>query len=279
MLESGPKKQTSAKRTKLPTKLAKPDGSMSSNDRMELDDIRIAIQDAAEYANQGQMSPKLAEKLKQHVRYLENEELLDDYLAVYKVSSLAELVDKVNRTALQNFDPYTADQITININGAYGLAEAKKLWPEGFTGGDPENHNAPNVLIPAGARPRLNIGEAEAIVAYSYQHDHKVNRPLRAGQPMNDEAQDLHNRLQSAFAKAQPLKPPIKVNRGLNFRDDLEQRTQRLPVFGRKLQGVQQGCLVPPLKVPLHIVVTGPKGVAIASVNCHIAFLPDSCQL
>jgi hypothetical protein len=62
--------------------------------------------------------------------------------------------------------------------------------------------------------PTLNHGERVALQAYSQNAFGSLNQELRTtGKPSKANAK-LHERLQSAFGKAKPFHPPIKIARG-----------------------------------------------------------------
>ena len=77
----------------------------------------------------------------------------------------------------------------------------------------------PNPLIPKETRPKLTADEAMAICDYSGDLYPDINNPLRDGKPLSAKAQVAYDEMQKAFDKAKPFPEPIKVQRGMDFKD------------------------------------------------------------
>jgi hypothetical protein len=75
----------------------------------------------------------------------------------------------------------------------------------------------PNRRLPDAARPPLTQAEQDAVQAYAGSNEiyQPLNDALRKGKPLEGKAKQVHEKLQSAMAKAPPLPEPVEVYRGL----------------------------------------------------------------
>jgi hypothetical protein len=65
--------------------------------------------------------------------------------------------------------------------------------------------------------PNLTQGEKVAQQVYTFGGDGPINGALRKGEPVPEHLQAVHEKLESAFAKAPILKQPVSVLRGMDL--------------------------------------------------------------
>ena len=93
--------------------------------------------------------------------------------------------------------------------------EAQHLYPPGITPMYPKP--IVNPMLSHKTRPKLNVDEIKALQDYAASGYENYNKPLREGKIPDGAAKKMHQDLQAAFAKAEPLETPLVVSRGLGF--------------------------------------------------------------
>jgi len=111
-----------------------------------------------------------------------------------------------------------------------------------------------NPLLPDESRPAFSLDEAYALNAYSDANYDAINTFIRDGKPALVPPNDKHYaELKTAFAKAAPFAEPLKVVRGMNFKDPA-----RLTAFLKKCYQAYKNKELFPL---LNFVSTGTTDV------------------
>lgn len=93
--------------------------------------------------------------------------------------------------------------------------QANKLLPPQFAKGGAKNQ--PNHAVPVEARPKLTTAEQVAVQSYTGSMYRPLNTQLRKTGEPPPEFIEKFDALQSAFAKAKKLDPPVNVVRGMTL--------------------------------------------------------------
>lgn len=140
-----------------------------------------------------------------------------------------EMSDLASQIGIDITSAVTPQEKTYLITEAMrqGEADAKKerrdagepavIYPEGYR--PPEGHaNQPSPFVPNESRPDLSFEEAEALTHYTKGGDEALNWYLQGRSSGRFQfSEELHKRLQGAFAKAKEFKEPVTVYRGISM--------------------------------------------------------------